>query len=153
MNIGLFIVIPVVFWLFIVVLIIAVSKPRRRASQNMGSDSAGRKYPQTRAKHGRSDRKGFERPKMQEGLFDMKLGKSGANKQKQTIFSNTGYDDYSSLSRKKDYTGDYDKKYSKDSRYSRQSAARQYSHTYNGHEPWDKCIPKEKDPWDKDFYS
>ena len=27
-----------------------------------------------------------------------------------------------------------------------------FSHIYDGHEPWDKCIPPEKDPWDKDFY-
>lgn len=27
-----------------------------------------------------------------------------------------------------------------------------FSSTYDGHEPWDKCIPPEKDPWDKDFY-
>ena len=27
-----------------------------------------------------------------------------------------------------------------------------FSHVYDGHEPWDKCIPPEKDPWDKDFY-
>lgn len=27
-----------------------------------------------------------------------------------------------------------------------------FSHIYDGHEPWDDCIPPEKDPWDKDFY-
>ncbi len=28
-----------------------------------------------------------------------------------------------------------------------------FSHMYDGHDPWDDCIPKEKDPWDKDFYA
>lgn len=31
------------------------------------------------------------------------------------------------------------------------SRIKQYSHTFEGHEPWDSCLPKEKDPWDKDF--
>ena len=90
---------------------------------------------------------------MREGLFDMKLGKTPQKKEKQGIFTNTGFDDYSVLGRKKDYVTGYDKKYAKANMWSGQSAAKQYSHTYDGHEPWDKCMPKEKDPWDKDFYT
>ncbi len=148
MGIGFLMIVPVLFWLFIVMLIIAVSKPKRRPQRNYRKDSATQRYRQT-------TRKNFERPKMQEGLFDIKLGKSVGRKaeKKNTIFSNTGFDDYSAIGRKKDYVTGYDKNYSKENMWSRHSTAMQYSHTYDGHEPWDECLPKEKDPWDKDFYT
>ena len=148
MGIGFLMIVPVLFWLFIVMLIIAVSKPKRRPQQNYRKDSAPQRYQHTA-------RKSFDRPKMQEGLFDIKLGKSGGKKadKKNTMFGNTGFDDYSAIGRKKDYVTGYDKKYSKDNMWSRHSSAMQYSHTYDGHEPWDDCLPKEKDPWDKDFYT
>lgn len=53
----------------------------------------------------------------------------------------------------KNYDAGYDRRYEKDTggiRYE-QSRIKKLSHTFDGHEPWDKCIPKEKDPWDKDF--
>ena len=150
MGIGFLMIVPVLFWLFIVMLIIAVSKPKRRPQQNYRKDSG---YGQSGTK--RTVRKSFDRPKMQEGLFDIKLGKSGSKKadKKNTIFGNTDFDDYSVIGRKKDYVSGYDEKYAKENMWSRRSTAMQYSHTYDGHEPWDDCLPKEKDPWDKDFYT
>ena len=70
-------------------------------------------------------------------------------------FHNSDYDNYEkhrARGRSKDYTTGYDKRYSKGGTGYRQSKSMQYSHTYDGHEPWDDCLPKEKDPWDKDFY-
>ena len=65
-----------------------------------------------------------------------------------------GYDDYSKASRKNrtarsKTTSGYDRTYIDNSSNRR----KQYSHTFDGHEPWDDCLPKEKDPWDKNFYS
>ena len=54
--------------------------------------------------------------------------------------------------RKKDFVSGYDRKLKTDRVSQHRAQRRQYSHTYDGHEPWDKCMPKEKDPWDKDFY-
>ena len=68
--------------------------------------------------------------------------------------SSKGYDDYQKQLKKsrrqssKTTTG-YDRTYI-DTQSNRR---RQYSHTFDGHEPWDDCLPKEKDPWDKDFYA
>ena len=140
MNLSFLVLLPVVFWFFIVMLVIAVSKPKHRPTQHYSGRLA--------------EKPTFNRPKMREGLFDIKLGKSAQKKEKQGIFTNTGFDDYSVIGRKKDYVSGYDKKYAKsNSVWVRQSTAKQYSHTYDGHEPWDKCLPKEKDPWDKDFYA
>ena len=139
MNLSFLVLLPVVFWFFIVMLVIAVSKPKHRPTQRYSGRLA--------------EKPTFNRPKMREGLFDIKLGKSTQKKEKQGIFTNTGFDDYSVIGRKKDYVSGYDKKYAKSSSvWARQSTAKQYSHTYDGHEPWDKCLPKEKDPWGKDFY-
>ena len=93
---------------------------------------------------------------MQKGLFDMKLGKGTEKKQKSGdfgMFRSTDFDDYSAMGRKKDFVSGYDKKFARGGRRTQRAAGMQYSHTYNGHEPWDKCLPKEKDPWDKDFYA
>ena len=155
MNLSFLVLLPVVFWFFIVMLVIAVSKPRSRSnsmgrgglnSQRHLSGTAGRFTPRERSKS-------FERPKMQDGLFEIKLGKTRETKKPSSLFSNTGFDDYSVIGRKKDFVSGYDKKYAKNSVWTKHSTAKQYSHTYDGHEPWDKCLPKEKDPWDKDFYT
>ena len=155
MNLSFLVLLPVVFWFFIVMLVIAVSKPRRRSSStSRGGLGSQRHLSGTSGRFtSRESSKSFERPKMREGLFDIKLGKSTQKKEKQGIFTNTGFDDYSVIGRKKDFVSGYDKKYAKGSVWMRQSTAKQYSHTYDGHEPWDKCLPKEKDPWDKDFYT
>ena len=62
MNFAFVFLLPIVFWLFIVMLIIAVSKPRRR--------------PQSRTSLGRTvqSSRSFSRPQMQKGLFDMETG-------------------------------------------------------------------------------
>ncbi|MEG2192375.1 MAG: hypothetical protein RRX95_03750 [Oscillospiraceae bacterium] len=51
------------------------------------------------------------------------------------------------------YATGYKQKHSLSSYYPpfKKSQIKQYSHTFNGSEPWDKSIPKEKDPWDKNF--
>ena len=144
MNFAFVFLLPVVFWLFIVMLIIAVSKPRRR--------------PQSRTSRGRTvqSSRSFTRPQMQKGLFDMNLGKGAEKRQKSGdfgMFRNTEFDDYSAKGRKKDFVTGYDKKLAKGGKRAKRAAGMQYSHTYDGHEPWDKCLPKEKDPWDKDFYA
>ena len=144
MNFAFIVLLPVVFWLFIVMLIIAVDKPKHRPQQTYRNGGPQR----------HTAKPTFNRPEIQKGLFDIKLDKLPRRqaKQKPSMFGNTGFDDYSVLSRKKDYVSGYDKKYSKENIWSRRSISRQYSHTYDGHEPWDECLPKEKDPWDKDFY-
>ena len=153
MSIGFLTLVPIIFWLFIMMLVVAVAKPSRRptqtgrTNQRYSASTTGRVTPR------RNTELSFDRPKMQEGLFEVKLPKSSAKKKDGGFFSNTGYDDYSTIGRKKDYVSGYDKKYAKGSVWARQSTAKQYSHTYDGHEPWDKCLPKEKDPWDKDFYT
>ena len=150
MGIGFMLIVPVLFWMFVVMLIIAVAKPKHRPTQTGRGSSVAQNYGRVASRQ--STKTNFDRPKMREGLFEMKLGKSEEKNKSTSFFSNTGFDDYSVLSRKKDYVTGYDKKYAKGGIWARQSKAKQYSHTYDGHEPWDKCIPKEKDPWDKDFY-
>lgn len=163
MGIGFMILLPVIFWVFIVMLIIAVSKPKHRRTQSsrgggarqiniggMRTKTAGFNRPR------QSVRTSGDRPKMREGLFDMKLGKKANQKPKGLSvksFRNTDFDDYSAKGRKKDFVSGYDKKLSEGGYAARRAADMQYSHTYDGHEPWDKCLPKEKDPWDKDFYA
>ena len=149
MNLLFITIVPIVFWLFMLMLIIAVAKPRRRPTQMGRNDQRYSAGTVGRVSPRQSTKTNFDRPKMQEGLFEMKLGSPNVKKKDSGIFSNTGYDDYSAIGRKKDY----DKKYAKGSIWAKRSTAKQYSHTYDGHEPWDKCMPKEKDPWDKDFYT
>ncbi|MBP0980320.1 MAG: hypothetical protein J6Q18_02015 [Oscillospiraceae bacterium] len=144
MSFGFVFLLPIVFWLFIVMLIIRTSKPRRR--------------PHARSNRGRvrQPARSFSRPQMQKGLFDMDLNRKTEKKQKKAdggMFRNAGYDDYSVLGRKKDFVSGYDKRLKQDGYRQRRATHMQYSHTYDGHEPWDKCLPKEKDPWDKDFYA
>ncbi len=77
---------------------------------------------------------------------------SGGVERKRFSFGNSGYDTYETKGRKKDFVSGYDRRVAGGENY-RRAKGMQYSHTYNGHEPWDKCLPKEKDPWDKDFYA
>lgn len=153
MGIGFMIILPVVFWLFIVMLIIAVSKPKHRPTQ-MRTGTQTRAGSFSRPKQ--TIRTSADRPRMQEGLFDMDLGRKTTEKKKGFslgAFRNTKFDDYSAKGRKKDFVSGYDKKLSKGGYATKRAANMQYSHTYDGHEPWDECLPKEKDPWDKDFYT
>ena len=162
MNIGFVVLLPIIFWIFILMLIIAVSKPKRRPMQSRGGDSPTQRYLSgTQSRGGCSRPKQTikttsARPQMQKGLFDMKLSKDTEKKQRSGdfgMFRNTEFDDYSAKGRKKDFVSGYDKKLAKGGKRAKRAASMQYSHTYDGHEPWDKCLPKEKDPWDKDFYA
>ena len=151
MGIGFMIMLPVIFWAFIVMLIIAVSRPKHRPGQTGGRS---RSRPGSFTKPRQTVRTSAARPKMREGLFDMNLGKKDERKKGLSVgsFRNSDFDDYSTIGRKKDFVSGYDRKLSKNTARHRRAATMQYSHTYDGHEPWDKCLPKEKDPWDKDFY-
>lgn len=80
-------------------------------------------------------------------LDGMQLGKS---------FFNSDFDTYTSYSERQStakYVSGYDKDYLRGGANFKNSLKMQYSHTYDGHEPWDDCLPKEKDPWDKNFRS
>ncbi len=125
---------PMIVWFVIVGTIVGVVKA------NQSKHSRNR-----RANYG--SRPTANRPQMQKDLYERK---SSPSKQRKTFFGNSGYDDYNAKGRKKDFVSGYDKRYSTSRSY-RQASRTQYTHTYNGHEPWDKCLPKEKDPWDKDF--
>lgn len=149
MGIGFMMLLPFVFWIFIVMLIIAVSssgKSRRSAQQ--GQRPTAQRYPSARKNTGRV---ASVRPQMEKGLFDMKLGREKQGKEKSFSLSDmlnkTGFDRYEAKGRKKDFVDGYDRTINV-----KKAQHMQYSHTYDGHEPWDDCLPKEKDPWDKDFY-
>ena len=153
MSIGFVVLLPILFWIFILMLIIAVSKPKRRPAQRYqsGAHSRGGYSRPTQTVKTTS-----ARPQMQKGLFDMNLGKGAEERQKSGdfgMFRNTEFDDYSAKGRKKDFVTGYDKKLAKGGKRAKRAAGMQYSPTYDGHEPWDKCLTKEKDPWDKDFYA
>ena len=148
MGIGFMVLIPFLFWLFIVMLIIAVSKSGAK-SRRPGRARAPQRMATSR-KPAQNGRVSSVRPKMQEGLFDMSLGKDSTSKKKMSLgsFRNTGFDKYETKGRRKDLVTGYDRTVNV-----KRAANMQFSHTYDGHEPWDKCLPKEKDPWDKDFYA
>jgi len=146
-NIMFMAFIPMLIWIGIVAGIVAAVKGnfRRKSSQR-----------QPMARRRTAPRRMPQRPQMQKGLFDMKTDK---NSPKPKIsfsmgksFRNTDYDEYTARGRRKDVVTGYDRKISGGTSY-RRAAGMQFSHTYDGHEPWDKCLPKEKDPWDKDFYT
>ncbi len=122
---------PMIVWMIIVGVIVGMVKA------NAASRSRARRTGYTRPQPGR--------PQMQRDLFE---ARKPARKNRGV--GKTSFDDYSPKGRKKDFVDGYDKKYT-DRRAYRQAGRTQYTHTYNGHEPWDKCLPKEKDPWDKDF--
>ena len=150
MGIGFMMLLPFVFWIFIVMLIIAVSSSgkTRRNVQSRQRTTAQRYQPSLRKNTGRV---ASARPQMEKGLFDMKLGREKPRKEKSFSLSDmlnkTGFDRYEAKGRKKDFVNGYDRTINvKKAQYM------QFSHTYDGHEPWDDCLPKEKDPWDKDFY-
>ncbi len=136
---------PMIVWIGIVAAIVAVVRG------NFATYSKGK--PAGRQPVGRTVPYGSRRvsdyPRPQKGIFDMKptrpKSKSAFSKR------DNDFDTYTARGRKKDFVGGYDKKFTNGQSY-RRARGMQFSHTYNGHEPWDKCLPKEKDPWDKDFY-
>lgn len=68
-------------------------------------------------------------------------------------FMKSGYDKYDTKEKRgQKYVSGYDRRFS-GGVVQRRAEGMQFSHVYDGHEPWDDCLPKEKDPWDKDFYS
>ena len=158
-NLIMFILFPVIIWRFIVLVIINAVKgnfkksPGHRAQQHSTANSRGFTKQQPTVKMS------YNRPQMQKGLFDMDLNKGRpAKKEKGPFafgksFSATDFDDYQAKGRMKDFVSGYDKKLKTNKVSQRRAQGMQYSHTYDGHEPWDDCLPKEKDPWDKDFYA
>lgn len=147
-----FLFFPFVIWVGVVSMIVIAVKsnfrtrgtPPNRQGSSMGTYQS-RKTAQRPTR---------QRPQMEKGLFDMDINRTGRQKKKTvsgSSFGNTGFDTYTAKGRRKDFVSGYDKKLT--GRAGRNSARVQYSHTYDGHEPWDKCLPKEKDPWDKDFYA
>ena len=158
-NLILFILFPVFIWRFVILVIINAVKgnfknsPGHRAVQSRTA-SAGRSFTKQRP----TVKMSYERPQMQKGLFDMDLSKGKTARKEKTLsgggmFSNTDFEDWSAKGRKKDFVSGYDRKLQTNRASQRRARGMQYSHTYDGHEPWDKCLPKEKDPWDKDFYA
>ena len=149
MGIGFVMLLPFVFWIFIVMLIVAVSSSgRSRRSAQQRRRPTAQRYPSARKNTGRV---ASARPQMEKSLFDMKPGREKPGKEKRfslsDMLSKTGFDRYEAKGREKDFVNGYDRTINvKKAQYM------QFSHTYDGHEPWDDCLPKEKDPWDKDFY-
>ena len=149
MGIGFMFILPVIFWIFIVCLIVAVSKSGSRYSRPAGSSATQRHMQNTARKP--AGRVSSERPKMQEGLFDMKLDdnrKSHKGFSLGDFLGKSGFDRYETKGQKKDFVNGYDRTVNV-----KKAKHMQFTHTYDGHEPWDDCLPKEKDPWDKDFYA
>lgn len=164
MRNSLFIVfIPVIFWVAIVSIIVSVSKSGRRVQRPTQMRTTRNTSTQRYVGGGSSFSKpkptiktNSERPKMKEGLFDMSLGKVDDKKKKSSIgksFRNTDFDVYEAKGRLKDLVSGYDKELKTSKVKMKRASHMQYSHTYDGHEPWDDCLPKEKDPWDPDFYA
>lgn len=149
---------PMVIWIGIIAAIITAVKGNFKRTSRPGQSADSRRKPAVN-KAGRpqtSIRTSGNRPQMQKGLFDMDTGEKPA-KPKMTFslgksFRNTDFDEYTARGRRKDVVTGYDRKISGGTSY-RRAAGMQFSHTYDGHEPWDECLPKEKDPWDKDFYT
>lgn len=94
----------------------------------------------------------IQKPKVQKSTINVSNEQSEQQKYDlHRSFKNTEFDTYRAKGLKKDFVSGYDKKYSDGTVRHYHSENMQYSHTYDGHEPWDSCLPKEKDPWDKDF--
>lgn len=154
MNIGLLFVafFPMVIWIGAIAAIVAAVKGNFKKSPGHRAQQKG-----DVAKSRQNGRVTSQRPQMQKGLFDMNLDRRQTAKEKKGFSfgssRNTGFDTYEAKSRRKDFVDDYDRKLSKSSKTASRAAGMQFSHTYDGHEPWDKCLPKEKDPWDPDFYA
>ncbi|MBQ8604173.1 MAG: hypothetical protein IJ410_04955 [Oscillospiraceae bacterium] len=154
-NLIIFILFPFLIWLFILLVIINAVKgnfkksPGHRSRQNRTAGRTGYTKRQPSVKMS------ADRPQMQQGLFDMDLGRGKKKTRKSfgSSFGNSDFDSYEAKGRLKDFVSGYDKKLKKGGASQRRAQDMQFSHTYDGHEPWDKCLPKEKDPWDKDFYA
>ena len=150
MGIGFVMLLPFVFWIFIVMLIIAVSSSgKSRRNVQTRQRTTAQRYPSARKNTGRV---ASTRPQMEKGLFDMKLDREKPKQKKSfslfDVLTKTGFDKYDAKGRRKDFVDGYDRTINV-----KRARHMQYSHTYDGHEPWDDCLPKEKDPWDKDFYA
>ena len=152
MNIGvLFFFFPFFVWAVgIGAIALAVKGNFSRERKRQGRQPA-------RTSYGTAGRVSAQRPQMEKGLFDMDLNRKSPQKDKKTVsfgpLRNTGYDKYEVKGRRKDLVTGYNKKLKDSPIQMRRAQGMQYSHTYDGHEPWDKCLPKEKDPWDPDFCS
>lgn len=141
------------------------NSPGHRAQQNrpaqgrspQGYGNMGRAQPSPYlTKQQPTVKMSAQRPQMQKGLFDMDTNKGRGKTDKSPVsgmFRNSGYDKYETKGRRKDLVTGYDRRIQKNQVTLKRARGMQYSHTYDGHEPWDKCLPKEKDPWDKDFYA
>ena len=146
-----FVLIYVVVFVIIISTIVAISRARRRNrnasrtiqsspeynrayNQLTGKNSAGTVSTATVARNEK-----ISEAKAKKAQKDLEMGRSTperktfAGKERRNDRTVTGYD--------RNFVS------------SRSETARQYSHTFDGHEPWDDCLPKEKDPWDKDFYA
>lgn len=78
--------------------------------------------------------------------YEPKSGKAVANVEGVgKLFSkkNSGFDDYPARNISKKEFGKI---------HIKNADSMTYSHIYEGHEPWDDCLPKEKDPWEKGFF-
>lgn len=81
----------------------------------------------------------------------------GGAKKLLSSFGNSDFDDYSKGKKQSDghakkTSAGYSRSMANNEDKMHRASHMQYSHTYDGHEPWDDCMPKEKDPWDEDFY-
>lgn len=129
---------PALVWLFIIIRIVsAVKKPASKGRQTTART--------TRSTTGNYKPKNAPKTEL------------GGLKKLASSFGNTDFDDYSKNKKHSDghagkTTSGYSRSLSKDHDKMHKASHMQYSHTYDGHEPWDDCMPKEKDPWDKDFY-
>lgn len=137
---------PILMWIFIVLMVVA-AKSSIRHSKNQQTN-----IPQT-------PQNSRVQPLQNRNNTYSRNPSPGATKKKYGLnnrsFHNNDFDSYEmyeAKGRKQDYVSGYDKKFNHNGRNYKHNAEMQYSHNYNGHEPWDDCLPKEKDPWDKDFY-
>ena len=155
MSSSIFLIIFAIFYVAVIVIIITVAvsigKARRRSrdvaraaqaspeytrayNQLTGRNSTGRVSAATMSRNEK-----ISDAKVKKIQKDLELGRSTPERKT-----------FAGRERRNDRTvTGYDRNFVS----SRSESARQYSHTYDGHEPWDDCLPKEKDPWDKDFYA
>lgn len=155
-NLIIFIMFPFLIWLFILLVIINAVKGNFKKSPGHRSQQTTVNRNRGYTKQQPTIRMSADRPKMQQGLFDMNLGKGKKEKKSfgfGTSHGNSDFDKYEARGRLKDFVSGYDRKLKTNKVSQRRARNMQFSHTYDGHEPWDDCLPKEKDPWDKDFYA
>ena len=161
MNIGiLFFFFPFLVWAIGIGAIMLAVKGNFKRANRRSANSVPRHSRQTGRSFSKPQptvRMSARRPQVEKGLLDMDLSREKKTKEKKGIsfgsFRNTGYDTYETKGRRKDLVTGYNRKIKGSRQRMRRARGMQYSHTYDGHEPWDKCLPKEKDPWDPDFYA